>query len=103
MNSSIFSSANCHMKSSFFFICFGVKSRHMRPRYSSCWGGSIVTMNSCIGSSVGAASMTGSASSPSTSTGRPGNGPVGELHDEYVAWSRSTSDSSSCPVTTAMS
>ena len=62
----------------------------------------MVTMYSCIGSSVRWASMTGPASSPSTGTGRPGNGPVGELHEEKVSWSRRTAISSSWPVTTAM-
>jgi hypothetical protein len=41
-------------------------------------------------------------SSPSISTGKPGNGPPNALHDEYVSTSRQTSTPSSQPVTARM-
>ena len=43
--------------------------------------------------------MSALTSSPSSATGKPGNGPVGELHDENVSVSLYTAIASSYPVT----
>jgi hypothetical protein len=84
-NSSIWRSASCHIASSFSFIRRGVSSRMSRPRWSRCFGGSMVGSWSLIGSSSRCCSMRSLTSSPTKGTGKPGNGPVTALHDENVA------------------
>ncbi len=73
------------MNSSFSRRRFGVISRMSNPRCAVCTGGSNVSSWSLIGSSSRCCSMSALTSSPSSGTGNPGNGPVGELHDENVS------------------
>ncbi len=87
------------MNSSFSFSRFGVISRISSARWSVCRGGSNVGSWSLNGSSSRCCSISSLTSSPSSGTGNPGNGPVTELHDEYVSVSRYTSTASSSPVT----
>ena len=98
-NWSIWRSARRHMKSSFSLRRFGVISRISMPRWSLCFGGSIVVIWSLNGSSSRWASMSSLTSSPSRGTGKPGNGPVTALHDEKVAVSAYTETASAYPVT----
>ena len=58
-------------------------------------GGSIVGIWSLKGSSSRCGSMASLTSSPSSGTGKPGNGPVTELHDENVSASLYTATASS--------
>ena len=73
------------MNSSFSWSRFGVIRRIRSPRCAVCLGGSKVVTWSLNGSSSRCSSMRSPTSSPSSGTGNPGNGPVTELHDEYVA------------------
>ena len=73
------------MNSSFSLRRFGVISRIRRARWSVCTGGSSVGSWSLIGSSSRCCSMSSVTSSPSSGTGKPGNGPVTAVHDENVS------------------
>ena len=55
------------------------------PRWALCLGGSKVVIWSLKGNSSRCCSMSSLTSSPSSGTGKPGNGPVTELHEENVA------------------
>ena len=94
-NSSIWRSASRHMNSSFSRRRFGVIRRISSPRCAVCTGGSKVRIWSLIGSSSRCCSMSSLTSSPSSGTGKPGNGPVGELHDENESVSLYTAIASS--------
>ena len=59
-------------------------SRMRSPRWALCSGGSMVMIWSLIGSSSRCCSITALTSSPTSGTGKPGKGPVTELHDEKV-------------------
>ena len=72
------------MNSSFSRSRFGVISRMSSARCAVWIGGSNVSSWSLIGSASRCCSMSALTSSPSSGTGKPGNGPVGELHDENV-------------------
>ena len=85
MNSSMRRSASRHTNSSFSFIRLGVSWRISRCRWSRCFGGSMVVIWSLNGSSSRCCSIRSLTSSPSSGTGKPGNGPVTELHDENVS------------------
>ena len=85
MNSSIWPSASRHMNSSFSRSRFGVIRRMSSARWAVWMGGSNVSIWSLNGSSSRCCSMSALTSSPSSATGNPGKGPVGELHDEKVA------------------
>ncbi len=82
MNSSMWRSANRHMKSSFSLRRFGVSSRERMDRASVCCGGSIVTMCSNMGISVRCASRSAQMSSPSGTNGIGVNGPITATQDE---------------------
>jgi hypothetical protein len=82
MNSSMWRSANRHMKSSFSFSRLGVSSRDRIDRASVCCGGSIVTMCSNIGISVRCSSSCAQMSSPSGTKGMGVNGPMTATQDE---------------------
>ena len=87
------------MNSSFSRRRFGVISRISSARCAVCIGGSSVGSWSLNGSSSRCCSMSALTSSPTSGTGKPGNGPVTELHDENVAVSWNTAIASSYPVT----
>ena len=97
-NSSICWSASRHMNASFSLRRFGVISRMSNARWSVCIGGSKVGSWSCIGS-LSRCSSISAPMSPTSGTGKPGNGPVTELHDEKVSVSWNTAIASSYPVT----
>ena len=74
------------MNSSFSRRRFGVISRISNARCAVWIGGSKVSSWSLIGSWSRCCSISAATSSaPSSGTGKPGNGPVGELHDENVS------------------
>ncbi len=73
------------MNSSFSLSRLGVISRMRRPRCAVCFGGSMFGSWSLNGISSRCASMRSLTSSPSSGTGKPGNGPVTALHDENTA------------------
>ena len=73
------------MNSSFSRRRFGVINRISNARCAVWTGGSNVSSWSLIGSAPRCCSISALTSSPSSSTGNPGNGPVGELHDEKVS------------------
>ena len=98
-NSSSCRSASCHIDASFSLRRLGVISRISRARWSVCTGGSSVGSWSLIGSSSRCRSIRSVTSSPSSGTGKPGNGPVTEMQDENVPASWKTSTASSYPVT----
>ena len=83
------------MNASFSPSRFGVMSRISSARCAVWTGGSRVGSWSLIGSSSRWAAMSAVTSSPTSGTGKPGNGPVTELHDENVAVSCSTATASS--------
>ena len=87
------------MASSFSLRRFGVISRISRERWLVWVGGSRVGSWSLNGSSSRCCSISSVTSSPSSGTGKPGNGPVTEMHDENVSASFSTAQASSQPVT----
>ena len=70
------------MKSSFSLSRLGVSSRESRDRASVWWGGSIVTMCSCMMISVRCSSICAQMSSPSGVNGIGVNGPITATHDE---------------------
>lgn len=77
------SSTMRRMKRSFSFRRFGVIIRASSARWAVCTGGSSVGSWSLKGSSSRCRSMSSVMSScPSSGTGKPGNGPVTEVHDE---------------------
>lgn len=73
-------------------------SRISRERWLVWVGGSSVGSWSLKGSSSRCRSMSSVTSSPSSGTGKPGNGPVTEMHDDHVSASLSTAHASSQPV-----
>ena len=77
-------SASRHMNSSFSLRRFGVISRISSARWSVCVGGSSVMIWSLIGIASRCAAISSLTSSPSSGTGKPGKGPVTEMHDENV-------------------
>ena len=93
--SSIWRSANRHMKSSFSFRRLGVINRMSNARCAVCFGGSNDGNWSLNGNSSRCASMTRLMSSPSTGTENFTNGPLTVLHDEKVAGSWYTEMASS--------
>ena len=84
-NVSSWRSASRHMNSSLLLSRFGVISRRRRERWSVCLGGSSVGSWSLMGSSSRCSSMSALTSSPSSGTGKPGNGPVTAVHDDQVS------------------
>ncbi|BBA90193.1 hypothetical protein MPSD_49040 [Mycobacterium pseudoshottsii JCM 15466] len=62
-------------------------------------GGSNVGNWSLNGNSLRCRSISSVTSSPSSGTGKPGNGPVTEMHEENVSASFKTLTASSQPVT----
>ena len=66
----------------------GLISRSSNERWSVCLGGSIVVIWSLNGNRSRCRSINSPTSSPSRGTGKPGNGPVTELHEENraVSW-----------------
>ena len=87
------------MDSSFSRSRFGVMRRISSPRCAVCTGGSKVRIWSLNGNSSRCCSMSSVTSSPSSGTGKPGSGPVGELHDENESVLVYTATASSKPVT----
>ena len=98
-NSSTWRSASRHMNASFSFSRFGVIRRRRSARLAVWTGGSSVGNWSLIGSWSRCSSMTAVTSSPSSGTGKPGNGPLTELQDENRSVSWYTAIASSYPVT----
>ena len=77
----------------------GVISFISRARWSVCIGGSKVGSWSLNGSSSRCGNEFRHVGAPSTGTGKPGKGPVTEMHDENRSASPATSLASSQPVT----
>ena len=101
-NSSSTWSASTHMASSFSLRRLGVISRISSERWLVWVGGSSVGSWSLNGSSSRCSSISSVMSEfprPSRDTGKPGNGPVTEMHDDHVSASFSTAQASSQPVT----
>ena len=94
-NSSSWQSASCHIDASFSLRRLGVISRISRARWSVCTGGSSTGSWSLNGISCRCSSISAVTSSPSSGTGKPGNGPVTEMHEENVRASWKTSTASS--------
>ena len=96
MNSSIWRSASRHTNSSFSFSRLGVSWRMTRCRWSRCvgrvHGGELVAEGQLVAVLV---DQLAHVVRPSSGTGKPGNGPVTELHEEKVSVSVYTAQASS--------